>query len=104
MKLNTIAITSCLAITSIAFAQNKEMNRDSTDIGRLAPISGMQNIQSKQIVTTAPTLIVPKAENGQCGSSNASIISSAPSSFLCSSGNPSGVTPSTQSNGTTIYT
>lgn len=64
----------------------------------------MQNIQSKQIVTTAPTLIVPKAANGQCGSSNASIISSAPSSFLCSSGNPSGVTPSTQSNGTTIYT
>lgn len=37
MKLNTIAIASCLAITSIAFAQNKEMNRDSTDIGRLAP-------------------------------------------------------------------
>jgi len=71
--------------SSQATSVSRPMNQDSTNLipnNIVIPITNTY---------TAPTVVIPP-QNGSCGASNGSIVTSAPTSFLCNIGVPTGVT------------
>lgn len=71
--------------SSQATSVSRPMNQDSTNLipnNIVIPITNTY---------TAPTVVIPP-QNGSCGASNGSIVTSAPTSFLCNIGIPTGVT------------
>lgn len=71
--------------SSQATPVSRPMNQDSTNLlpnNTIIPITNTY---------TAPTVVI-QPQNGSCGASNASIVTSAPTSFLCDKGVATGVT------------
>lgn len=71
--------------SSQATSVSRPMNQDSTNLIPNNIVIPVTNTY------TAPTVVIPP-QNGSCGASNGSIVTSSPTSFLCSIGIPTGVT------------
>lgn len=94
-----LALVAALALATCVNAQTHDqrseraMDQDSTNIYPLTGPSGMTEIRSAQMLTTTSYRAPGQVRTaGTCGASANSILTSTPTSLLCSTGTPSGVT------------
>lgn len=90
--LAALTLASCVNAQTQYQRSERATDQDSTNIFPLVGPSGMTEVRTK-IVTTSTTYNAGQLRTaGRCGASNNSILTSAPTSLLCDSGTPSGVT------------
>lgn len=89
----TLALATCVNAQTQDQRSERAMDQDSTNIYPLTGPSGMTEIRSVQMLTTTSYRAPGQVRTaGTCGASANSILTSTPTSLLCSTGTPSGVT------------